>query len=376
MRKDSVVVMVLILGLLASIGTAAPKPIRIGLQGPITGPWAYEGEMAVNSVQIVADQINEAGGVLGRPIEIVIGDDQGSPRQGALIAQRMVSEGVVAVISSYGSSVTEPSAAIYEEAELLNIAYGATAERLTERGLKFFFRTCFRDDRQGQFFASLVDHVLKVKRVAIIHDNTTFAKGLAEAAKRFLEESPTAELVFYDAITPGEKDFSPILTRMRTTAPEVIYFTGYYPEAGLILYQARNLGIDPLFVGGNAAINDEFVNIAGLDVAQGSIVTQEPLPTDLPYPEARDFLTEYIERHGEAPSTPWPVYAADALKVIAAAIQATGSTDSRVLGDYLREGLQDLPGITGPISFDPSGDRAGAIYRAYVVDDLGQLVPY
>ncbi|MGI6036258.1 MAG: branched-chain amino acid ABC transporter substrate-binding protein [Limnochordia bacterium] len=376
MRKCGVVVMVFLLGLLTITGAAAPKPIRIGLQGPITGAWAYEGEMAVNSVQIVADQINGAGGVLGRPIEIVVGDDQGSPRQGALVAQRMVSDGVVAVISSYGSSVTEPSAAIYEEAELLSIGYGATAERLTERGLKFFFRTCFRDDRQGQFFAALVDDVLKVKRVAIIHDNTTFARGLAEAAKRFLEKSPAAELVFYDAVTPGEKDFSPILTRMRTAAPEVVYFTGYYPEAGLILYQARNLGIDALFVGGNAAINDEFVTIAGLDVALGSIVTQEPLPTDLPFPEARDFLAEYIKRHGEAPSTPWPVYAADALKVITAAIEATGSTDPRVLTKYLREGLKDLPGITGPISFEASGDRAGAIYRAYVVDHQGQLVPY
>ena len=174
--------------------------------------------------------------------------------------------------------------------------------------------------------------------MAIIHDNTTFAKGLAEAAKRFLEKSPTAELVFTTQLHRGRRDFSPILTRMRTTAPEVMYFTGYYPEAGLILFQARNLGIDALFVGGNAAINDEFVNIAGLDVAQGSIVTQEPLPTDLPYPGGKGLPCRIHQAPGGgAKAPPGLFYAADALKVIAAAIEATGSTDSRGPRGYLRK---------------------------------------
>ncbi|MGE5571861.1 MAG: branched-chain amino acid ABC transporter substrate-binding protein [Bacteroidota bacterium] len=371
------VVLVLLLGLGLGTGAfAAVEPVRIGLQAPITGQWAYEGEMARNCVQIVADQINAKGGVLGRPIEIVLGDDQCSPKQSAVVAQRMLSDKVVAVIGTYGSSVTEPAATIYERAGLLNIAYGSTAEQLTSHGWKFFFRTCFRDDRQGAFFAEFVNETLKLKRVAILHDNTTFGKGLAEAARRSLQQARKAEVVFYDAVTPGERDFTPVITRMLTTKPEVVYYTAYYPEAGLIIRQMRDLGSKALFVGGNAAINDEFISIAGLEIAKGSLMTQEPLPTDLRYPESRPFLDEYIRRHKEAPSSPWPVYAADALKVIAAAIDATRSTDSKVLADYLRNKMQDLPGITGPVSFDDAGDREGAIYLAYEVTADGKFKPY
>lgn len=369
-----VVLLGLVFGLVLGLtGIGMAQPIRIGLQGPITGAWALEGEMAVNSVQVVADQINARGGVLGRPIEIVIGDDQGEPRQSALTAQRMIASDVVAVISSYGSSITEAAQLIYEDAELLNIAYGATAESLTQHGHRYFFRTSFRDDRQGDFFAELVTTHLNMERVAIVHDNSTFARGLAEAARRSLSGISGVEIVFYDAVTAGDRDFTATISRMRTTNPEVVYFTAYYPEAGLFLRQMRDAGMDALFIGGNAAINAEFVEIAGADVAAGSLVTQEPLPTDLPYPEAADFLAEYVARHGSPPSSPWPVYAADALNVIAAAIEATGSTDSTVLANYLRTGLE-INGITGPISFEDSGDRAGAIYKAYGVDENGNIV--
>ncbi|BAS27482.1 branched-chain amino acid ABC transporter substrate-binding protein [Limnochorda pilosa] len=364
----------LVLTLLA-VPVLAQEPLRIGLQAPITGPWAYEGEMARNSVEIVRDQINARGGVLGRPIEIVLGDDQGNPRQSALVAQRMVSEGVVAVVGTYGSSINEPASTIYERAGVVNIGYGSTAVQLTQHGWQYFFRTCFRDDRQGAFFAQLVNETLQAARVAILHDNTTFARGLAEAARASLQEAGQAEIVFYDAVTPGERDFSPILSRMRARSPEVVYYTGYYPEAALIARQMRDLGIDAVFVGGNAAINDEFVEIAGREVAAGSLMTQEPLPTDLPYPQSKAFLDEYVKRHGQPPSSPWPVYAADALNVLAAAIEATGSTDGKVLAGYIHDTLQ-IDGVTGPISFDAAGDREGAIYLAYEVASDGSLVPY
>jgi branched-chain amino acid transport system substrate-binding protein len=366
----------LVIGLtfaLAGAGFAQVQdPIRIGLQGPLTGPWALEGEMAQNSVQVVADQINARGGVLGRQIEIVLGDDQGEPRQSALVAQRMISQDVVAVIGTYGSSITEPAQLIYEDAGLLNIAYGATAVSLSEHGYSYFFRTNFRDDRQGAFFAELAGQHLAASRIAIVHDNTTFAGGLAEAARTSLADAAGMEIVFFDAITPGDRDFSATVSRMRGQEPDIVYFTAYYPEAGLFLRQMREAGMEALFVGGNAAINSEFVDIAGLEVARGALVTQEPLPTDLPYPEAAEFLAEYVTRHGAAPSSPWPVYAADSLNVIAAAIEATGSTDSAVLAEYLH-GELEIDGITGPISFDAAGDRAGAIYKAYGVDQDGNI---
>jgi branched-chain amino acid transport system substrate-binding protein len=375
-RSTRLLVVLVVLALLSLVPFAgAQEPIKIGLQAPITGPWAYEGEMAYNCVKIVADWINAAGGILGRPVQIVLGDDQGQPQQSALAAQRMVSERVVAVVGTYGSSVNDPAAAIYERNKIVNVAYGSTAETLTQQGRKYFFRTCFRDDKQGEFFANFAVDVLGAKRIAIIHDNTTFGKGLAEAALRPLQAQTKAEVVFYDAITPGERDFTAILGRMSLTNPDVVYFTGYYAEAGLIIRQMRTMGIAATFVGGNAAVNDEFVKIAGLDVAKGALMTQEPMPTDLEYPESKAFIEEYVRRHGAPPSSPWPVYAADAFKVICAAIEATGSTNSETLMNYLHDGLKDYPGITGPISFDANGDREGAIYLAYEVFGEGDFRP-
>ncbi|HPJ94914.1 MAG TPA: branched-chain amino acid ABC transporter substrate-binding protein [Deltaproteobacteria bacterium] len=358
---------------------AAKDAIVIGLQGPITGPWAYEGQMAKQSCEIAAELINKKGGILGgKLIELRVVDDAGEPKTGALAAQKLVGQkDVVASVSTYGSSVCEPASNIYEKFKKVNIGYGVTAVRLTQRDFKYFFRTCGRDDSQGRFFAEAVPKKFNAKRIAIMHDNTAFGKGLAEDTKRALQASVdagSAEIVYYDAITPGEKDFRVVLTNLREAKPEVWYFTGYYAEAALLVTQARDIGITCPFVGGNAAINDEFVKIAGIDLAKGCYMTNEPLPADLPYPEAKEFLDAYKAKFGDIPSSPWPIYAADALNIIAYAIDKTGSTDSTKLADYLRDVVDGVPGITGPIGFTPQGDREGVPFYLYVVDDQGKIV--
>ncbi len=361
------------------LSVMAAEPVVIGLQGPITGPWAYEGEMAKQSCEIAAALINQKGGILGgRKIELRVVDDAGEPKTGALAAQKLVGQkDVVAAISTYGSSICEPASNIYEKFKKVNIGYGVTAVRLTQRGFKYFFRTCGRDDSQGDFFAKTVPAKFNAKRIAIMHDNTAFGKGLAEDTKKALQSMVTAgkvEIVFYDAITPGEKDFRVTLTKLRETKPEVWYYTGYYAEAALLVSQARAIGITCPFVGGNAAINDEFVKIAGLEIARGCYMTNEPLPADLPYPEAKEFLNAYKAKFGEIPSSPWPIYAADALNIIAHAIDKTGSTKSDVLADYLRNKVDGVPGITGPIGFTAEGDREGVPFYLYVVDGAGKIV--
>jgi branched-chain amino acid transport system substrate-binding protein len=358
---------------------AAKDAVVIGLQGPITGPWAYEGQMAKQSCEIAAELINKKGGILGgKFIELRVVDDAGEPKTGALAAQKLVGQkDVVASVSTYGSSVCEPASNIYEKFKKVNIGYGVTAVRLTQRDFKYFFRTCGRDDSQGKFFADAVPKKFNAKRIAIMHDNTAFGKGLAEDTKRALQASVDAgslEIVYYDAITPGEKDFRVLLTNLREAKPEVWYFTGYYAEAALLVTQARDIGITCPFVGGNAAINDEFVKIAGIDIAKGCFMTNEPLPADLPYPEAKEFLDAYKAKFGDIPSSPWPIYAADALNIIAYAIDKTGSTDSTKLADYLRDVVDGVPGITGPIGFTEQGDREGVPFYLYVVDDQGKIV--
>lgn len=382
--KYLLVISLLVLALgIASLGVmAADKPpVVIGLQGPITGPYAIEGEMAKQCVETAAALINEKGGILeGRMIEIRIADDACQPKAGALAAMKLISQkDIVASIQTYGSSVTEPASNLYEKFNKLNIAYGATVTRLTERGLKYFFRTCGRTDTQGKYFAEYVTKVFGAKRVAIMHDNQTFSVGLAEDTKKALQPMMDAgeiELVYYDGITPGESDYTVPLTKLRETNPDIFYFTGYFPEAGLIIRQARDIGITFPFVGGDAAINEEFVKIAGLDMAKGCFMTQEALLKDLPYPEAKEFREAYKAKYGEIPSSPWAVYAADALNVIAYAIDQTGSTDSDVLVDYLKNELENFPGITGPIDFDEIGDRVGTGITLYVVNDEGGFEIY
>ncbi len=305
-------------------------------------------------------------------------DDAGEPKTGALAAQKLVGQKeVVAVISTYGSSVCEPASNIYEKFKKVNIGYGVTAVRLTQKGFHYFFRTCGRDDSQGKFFAEQVSKKFGAKRIAIMHDNTAFGKGLAEDTRKALEpmiRSKAVELVYFDAITPGEKDFRVPLTTLREKKPDVWYFTGYYAEAALLINQARDIGLNCPFVGGNAAINDEFVKIAGLKIAKGCFMTNEPLPADLPYKEAREFLKTYKQKYGDLPSSPWPLYAADALSIIAYAIDKTGSVRSDVLADFLRNKVKEVPGITGPIGFTPQGDRAGVPFYLYVVNDQGKIV--
>jgi len=377
--KKLVLCACVVLAVCALAGAADKGPIVIGVQGPVTGAWAYEGQMAKQATQIAAALINQAGGILGgRQVQVVVEDDQGQPQGGALAATKISgNKDVVAAVSSYGSSITEPASNIYEKKKMVNIAYGATATRLTERNLQYFFRTCGRDDSQGKFFADFVPQKFGAKRIAIMHDNTAFGKGLAENARDALKPAVDAgkvQIVYYDAITPGEKDFHVPLTQMRETKPDVWYYTGYYAEAALLVTQAREIGITCPFVGGNAAINDEFVKIAGIPLAKGCYMTNEPLPADLPTPEAAKFLKAYKDKYGDIPSSPWPVYAADAVNIIAYAIDKTGSTDGTVLADFLRNKANGVPGITGKIGFTDKGDREGVPMFLYVVDEQGHIV--
>jgi branched-chain amino acid transport system substrate-binding protein len=381
MNKIKLSLGILILALLLSVScfgvfSQDKSPVVIGLQAPITGDYAIEGEMAKQCVETAARMINAEGGILdGRMIEIEVADDAFQPRAGALAATKFISmDEIVAVISTYGSPLVQATSDIYEKAKMINIAYGATNTDLSERGLKYFFRTCGRTDTQGKFFANEVVPYFGAKRIAIMHDNNTFSLGLAEETRKALQDkidSGEVELVYFDGITPGESDYTVPLTKLRETNPDIFYYTAMFPEAGLIIRQAREIGIDVPFVGGDAAINEDFIRIAGLEYAAGCYQTQEALIEYFTNPEAVEFKENYKEAYGDLPSSPWSVYAGDALMVLAEAIDKTGSTDSDILVDYLKNEMEEFPSITGPIGFDEKGDRVGTGINLYVVNDDG-----
>ena len=369
----SVMVIALVL---SACGPSGGGTIKIGLEAPMTGDYAYEGQGFEKAVKLLVEQVNQKGGLLGKQIELFVEDDKGDPKEAALVADRLKSEKVIAVIGAYNSTATEPASAIYDEAGIVHITPSSTATRLTTKGYKRFFRVCFLDDRQGLFAAKFITQIVGAKKVGVLHDNSTYAKGLADWTKKYLEDQG-ATVPFFDAINPQDKDYTPILTKIKGAGIEAIYFTGYHAQGGLLLKQSKSLDLTIPWLMGNACNNPELIQIAGLDAAKGVIVTTEPLPSDLPYTQAKVFNEEFKIKYGEYPSSVWWIMSADAFNVIKYAIEQTKSTDPAKMAEYLHTSFKDYPGITGPIiGFDEKGDRLGTIHKAYVVDDKGAFVPY
>lgn len=346
---------------MANVAGAADS-VKIGLMAPLTGSWASEGQEMKQIVELLAEEVNAKGGVLGKQVELITEDDGGDPKTAALAAQKLSTQGVVAVIGTYGSSVTEASQTIYDENQIIQIANGSTAVRLTEKGLQYFFRTSTRDDEQGRVAAQTVEKK-GWKKVAILHDNTTYAKGLADEAKALLEGK--VEIVFYDALTPGERDYTAILTKLKAAGPDGIFFTGYYPEAGLLLKQKKEMGWDAPFLGGDATNNPDLLKIAG-DTAEGYLFLSPPVPQDLPSDEAKAFLSAYAAKYNGVPGSIWAVLSGDGFRVAVAAIEATGGMEADKLAEYLHSG-KEFVGLTGTLSFNEKGDRVGELYKVYSV---------
>ena len=376
LKKLLLPLLVLALTIPMIAGCGDSGAIKIGLEGPMTGDYAYEGQGFEKAVSMLVEQTNEAGGLLGRDVELIIEDDAGDPTQAALVAQRLVDAGVVAVIGAYNSTATEPASEIYNDAGILHVTPSSTATRLTEKGFERFFRVCFLDDRQGLFAATFADEVLGVQNLGILHDNSTYAQGLAEHTRRYAEEAGI-NVAFYDAINPDDQDFTPILTNIGGAGLDAIYFTGYHAQGGLLLKQAKELGLDLTWMMGNASNNPELIQIAGLENAVGTFITTEPLPKDVDYPEARKFVSDFEAKYGEPPASVWWMMSAEAFNVIRYAIEETDSTDSEVLADFLHNEAKDINGITGPIlGWDEKGDRLGTIHLAYSIDENGDFVVY
>jgi branched-chain amino acid transport system substrate-binding protein len=359
--------------------TPTATPIQIGLQAPITGNFAAEGQWAKQCVEVAADLINKKGGVLGSQIEIVVVDDGSNPKDSALAAQTLGSQGLKEVIASYGSSVTAPAADLYDKNKVVSVGYGCTAVKLTmDKQRPYFFRTCGRDDTQSEFFAKLAVETLGAKRIAIMHDNQDYGKGVADDAMRFLKpyiDAGKTEVVYFDAITPGENDYSAVVSKIKELNPDLWFYSAYYAEAGLLIKQARAAGYTGTFVGNNSVPTPEFVKIAGNDAIKGSLMLNEPMPQFLTYSESKEFLDAYKAKYGEIPGSIWAVYAADALNALCAAITKAGGTDPDKVTAAMRT-MTDAKGITGPLMFSDRGDRKDIPYYVYIYDDKGQLSLY
>ncbi|MDR1360388.1 MAG: branched-chain amino acid ABC transporter substrate-binding protein, partial [Deltaproteobacteria bacterium] len=216
MKKYTLLAAFLVLALLSP---AAAASVKIGLMAPLTGDFASEGEDMARLVGLLVEETNKAGGINGAAVELFVEDDGSTPRSAANAANRLAARGVPVVIGTYGSAVTEASQEIYAEAGIVQIATGSTSIRLTGKGFTRFFRTCPRDDEQGRVAAETIAR-LGYKKIAILHDNSVYAKGLAEESRDRILQDKVAEILFYDALRPNDRDYSAILTRLKGINPE------------------------------------------------------------------------------------------------------------------------------------------------------------
>ncbi len=351
---------------------AFAAPVKIGLMAPITGAFASEGQDMKKILDLMVEEVNKAGGIKGEKVELIVEDDGSTPRSAATAASRLVAAGVPAVVGTYGSAVTQASQDIYDEAGLVQVGTGSTSIQLTATGKKRFFRTCPRDDEQGRVAVETL-RKLGYKKVAILHDNSAYAKGLADEAKQNIENGKSADVLFFDALSPGERDYSAILTKIKGVNPDAILFTGYYPEAGLLLRQMAGMKWSVPMIGGDATNNADLVKIAGVEAAAGYRFISPPMPSDIDSAMARDFLAAYQAKYNSLPSSIWSVMAGDAFNVLVAAVKAKGA-DPAAIADYLHKDLKDYDCLTGKISFDEKGDRVGDLYRLYEVDGKGAFI--
>ncbi|MBE3590812.1 MAG: branched-chain amino acid ABC transporter substrate-binding protein [Firmicutes bacterium] len=349
--------------------SGAAGTIKIGVTAPLSGDYASAGTDIVNAAKLAADEINAKGGVLGKKIEIVAEDDQCDSQVGVQAAQKLMDEGVVAVAGGYCSSASIPETGVLAQKHVAFVADASTNPDLTDKNPGNVFRVIGRDDQQGPFAAKFIAEVLGAKKAAVIHDNTTYAKGLAEEAKKGLE-ADGVQVVYFDAITPGEKDYTSTLTTVKGLNPDVIYYTGYFAEAGLLVKQARELGITATFMGGDATQDPTLIATAG-DKAEGMIITTAPLPQFLT--GAQDFVQSYKSKYGQDPG-PYSVYEYDCVKLVADAIQRANSTDPEKIVEALKQ-TKNYKGLTGDITFNEKGDRTGELYITTIVKD-GKFQPY
>ncbi|HXH04258.1 MAG TPA: branched-chain amino acid ABC transporter substrate-binding protein [Candidatus Competibacteraceae bacterium] len=359
-----------IAGALGISGLAnAAEVIKIGIAGPHTGAYAAFGEQLWKGSVQAAEDINAAGGINGKKIELVKADDACEPKQAVAVANRLVdNDKVVAVVGHFCSSSTIPASEIYAENDILSITPASTNPKVTDRGLKTVFRTCGRDDQQGVVAANYVIKVLKAKKVAVIHDKDTYGQGLADAMKAEMERLGVKP-VLYEGLTRGEKDFNALVTKIKAAGADAVYFGGLHSEAGPLVRQMREQGLTATaFISGDGIVSEEFVSAAGgKQFVAGVYMTFGADATKLPDSKA---VVEKFRKAGYEPEG-YTLYSYAALQAIAEAIKGTGGqTSGTKLGDYLRS--HEVKTVMGPKAWDAKGDLKVSDYVMWRWDENGK----
>ncbi len=345
----------------------AHAEIVIGLIAPLTGPVAAYGDQVKNGAQVAVDQINKNGGILGEQVVLKLADDAGEPKQGVSAANQIVGDGIRFVVGPVTSGVAMPASDVLAENGVLMVTPTATTPDLTKRGLATILRTCGRDDQQAEVAAAYVLKQFKDKRIGILNDKGAYGKGLADSFKATLNAGGITE-VFNDSLTPGEKDFSAITTRLKAENVDILYFGGYHPEAGLLVRQLRDISAPVQVIGGDGLSNTEFWSI-GTDAAAGTVFTN-----------ASDALKNENSKAAVAalqaaniPPEAFTLNAYAAVEVIKAGIEKAGSAeDATAVATALKTG-EPITTAIGNVTYGETGDLTSQSFSLYKWDG-GKIV--
>jgi branched-chain amino acid transport system substrate-binding protein len=339
-------------------GGAADAQIKIAAAGPMTGQYAAFGQQLREGAEQAVADINAHGGVLGQKLELQMGDDACDPRQAVSVANQLAGAGVKFVAGHYCSGSSIPASKVYADEGILEISPASTNPKYTDDGGWNTFRTCGRDDQQGQVAGSYLAAHFKVDKIAILDDNTAYGHGLANETRRALNAAGVKEAM--DATyTPGERDYSALVSRMKAAGIGVIYVGGYHIEAGLIIRQAREQGMTAIMVGADALVTQEFWQIAG-PAANGTLMTFPADPRGRP--GAAAVVAEFRARHVDPEG--YVLYTYAAVQVWAAAAAKAGSVDGEKVAAVLKSG-GPWDSVLGQISFDAKGDVRDSGYVFY-----------
>src|ERR1700730_16532424 len=343
----------LALGFAAAFAGSAAAQIKVGVAGPITGPNAAFGAQLKNGADQAVADINAAGGILGQKITLSYGDDVSDPKQGVSVANKFVGDGVKFVIGHFNSGVTMPASEAYQENGILEITPSATNPKITERMMWNIFRTCGRDDQQGAVAGAYIVEHFKGKKVAIVHDKTTYGQGLADETKKFVNAKGVKE-VLYEGINVGDKDFSALVSKIKASGADLVYWGGLFTEGGLIVRQMRDQGVKAPLMGGDGITDDEFASIAGPG-AEGTLMTFSPDPRT--NPKNKDIVEVFRKRRGFEPQA-YTLYSYAAVQIIKQAAEAANSLDPRKVAEAMHSG-KAFNTVLGDVSFDKKGDVTG-----------------
>ena len=322
--------------------------IRVGVYGDLTGQTSSFGQSTKNGIELAVEEINNAGGVLGKKIQLIIEDDQGRPEQAKTVVSKLINQDKVhAVLGEVASTNSLAAAPVAQEAKIPMITPSSTNPKVTEVG-DYISRVCFIDPFQGSVMAKFSANTLKAKTAAILGDvNSDYSKGLTQ----FFEEEFTrlgGRVVAKEAYTQTDPDFKGQLTKIRNLNPDVIYVPGYYGQVGIIAKQARELDMDMPLLGGDGWDSPELWKLGGAAL-QNTFISNH-YSAENPAPEIQNFVRAYKAKFNVEPDS-LAALAYDAAKVLADALKRAGSTDPAKLKDAINA-TKDFAGVTGRITLD------------------------